>query len=175
MIHHQRRKANATFMARSAERHASSTIDPDARLFREGRGEGREDLPHGTSENGEPQWADANRRSALDARATRRPGYRIRMTERKRIQQPFGWIKTVVCLRTTRSWPPPGRVVVGAYRCRLQSLRTHGTNLSGASDMRRNHNENCACGAAYHASIGSSSPHTTAKNRPSGPILSAAC
>lgn len=42
------------------------------------------------------------RRSAVDARTTRHPGYRISLVKRKRIEEPFGWIKTVGGLRKTR-------------------------------------------------------------------------
>jgi transposase len=45
---------------------------------------------------------DTNRRSAIDARTTRHPGYRISTIKRKRIEEPFGWIKTVGGLRKTR-------------------------------------------------------------------------
>ena len=45
---------------------------------------------------------DTNRRSAIDARTTRHPGYRISMIKRKRIEEPFGWMKTVGGLRKTR-------------------------------------------------------------------------
>src|SRR6201981_2873475 len=45
---------------------------------------------------------DANRRSAIDARTTRHPGYRISTIKRKRIEEPFGWMKTVGGLRKTR-------------------------------------------------------------------------
>jgi hypothetical protein len=45
---------------------------------------------------------DTNRRSAIDARTTRHPGYRISMVKRKRIEEPFGWVKTVGGLRKTR-------------------------------------------------------------------------
>jgi transposase len=45
---------------------------------------------------------NANRRSAIDARTTRHPGYRISTIKRKRIEEPFGWIKTVGGLRKTR-------------------------------------------------------------------------
>jgi Transposase DDE domain len=37
---------------------------------------------------------DTNRRSAIDARTTRHPGYRISTIKRKRIEEPFGWMKT---------------------------------------------------------------------------------
>jgi transposase len=45
---------------------------------------------------------DTSRRSAIDARTTRHPGYRISMIKRKQIEEPFGWIKTVGGLRKTR-------------------------------------------------------------------------
>jgi transposase len=45
---------------------------------------------------------DTNRRSAIDARTTRHPGYHISMIKRKLIEEPFGWIKTVGGLRKTR-------------------------------------------------------------------------
>jgi hypothetical protein len=43
-----------------------------------------------------------HRRSAIDARTTRHPGYRISMVKRKQIEEPFGWMKTVGGLRKTR-------------------------------------------------------------------------
>ena len=45
---------------------------------------------------------DTNRRSAIDGRTTRHPGYRLSTIKRKRIEEPFGWIKTVGGLRKTR-------------------------------------------------------------------------
>jgi transposase len=45
---------------------------------------------------------DTNRRSAIDARTTRHPGYRISTIKRKRIEEPFGWMKTTGGLRKTR-------------------------------------------------------------------------
>jgi transposase len=45
---------------------------------------------------------DTNRRSAIDARTTRHPGYRVSTIKRKRIEECFGWIKTVGGLRKTR-------------------------------------------------------------------------
>ena len=44
----------------------------------------------------------AGRRSAIDARTTRHPGYAASLRVRKRIEEAFGWIKTVACLRKTR-------------------------------------------------------------------------
>ena len=35
------------------------------------------------------------RRSAIDGRTTRHPGHAISMRKRKRIEEPFGWVKTI--------------------------------------------------------------------------------
>ena len=43
-----------------------------------------------------------NRASAIDARTTRHCGYAISQNRRKRIEEPFGWIKTIGGLRKTR-------------------------------------------------------------------------
>jgi transposase len=43
-----------------------------------------------------------NRRSAIDGRTTRYPGYDISQRKRKRIEEFFGWLKTVGLLRKTR-------------------------------------------------------------------------
>jgi transposase len=44
----------------------------------------------------------ANRRSAIDGRTTRQPGYAVSQRVRKRIEEAFGWIKTSAGLRKTR-------------------------------------------------------------------------
>jgi hypothetical protein len=46
--------------------------------------------------------ASVYRRSAIDGRTSRHPGYCISRINRKRIEEPFGWIKTVADLRKTR-------------------------------------------------------------------------
>ncbi len=43
-----------------------------------------------------------NRRSAIDGRTTRHPGYAVSQKKRKRIEEVFGWMKTVGMLRKTR-------------------------------------------------------------------------
>lgn len=45
---------------------------------------------------------NTRRRSAIDSRTTRHPGYAVSMIKRKRIEEPFGWIKTIGMLRKTR-------------------------------------------------------------------------
>ena len=44
----------------------------------------------------------ANRRSAIDGRTTRHPGYAISGRRRKRIEEIFGWTKATAGLRKTR-------------------------------------------------------------------------
>ena len=44
----------------------------------------------------------ANRRSAIDGRTTRHPGYAVSQRIRKRIEEVFGWAKTCGGLRKTR-------------------------------------------------------------------------
>ena len=43
-----------------------------------------------------------NRRSAIDARTTGHPGYAISQRKRKRVEEIFGWMKTVGLLRKLR-------------------------------------------------------------------------
>src|SRR5262249_57995884 len=50
------------------------------------------------------------RRSAIDARTTRHPGYALSQRARKRVEEIFGWLKTVALLRQTRH---RGRARVG--------------------------------------------------------------
>ena len=38
---------------------------------------------------------DTRRRSAIDGRTTRHPGYAVSQQKRKRIEEPFGWSKTI--------------------------------------------------------------------------------
>jgi transposase len=44
----------------------------------------------------------SRRRSAIDRRTTRHPGYRASQRMRKRIEEAFGWVKTVAGLRKTK-------------------------------------------------------------------------
>jgi transposase len=43
----------------------------------------------------------SNRKSAIDGRTTRHPGYGVSQRKRKRIEEGFGWLKTVALLRKT--------------------------------------------------------------------------
>ncbi len=45
---------------------------------------------------------DTNRQSAIDGRTTRHPGYAVSMNKRKRVEEIFGWLKTVGMMRKTR-------------------------------------------------------------------------
>jgi hypothetical protein len=42
------------------------------------------------------------RKTAVDRRTTRHPGYTVSQRLRKRIEEPFGWVKTIAPLRKTR-------------------------------------------------------------------------
>lgn len=49
------------------------------------------------------QWPDTvRRRSAIDRRTTRHPGYAVSQRKRKLVEQAFGWMKTVGLLRKLR-------------------------------------------------------------------------
>ena len=49
------------------------------------------------------QWPTTPRRkSAIDQRTTRHSGYRASIRQRKRIEETFGWLKTVACTRKLR-------------------------------------------------------------------------
>jgi len=52
--------------------------------------------------HGTPHVARKARGSALDGRTTRHPGYAISQTLRKRVEEIFGWAKTIGGLRQTR-------------------------------------------------------------------------
>jgi hypothetical protein len=43
------------------------------------------------------QTRDTRRRSAVDGRTTRHPGYTVSQRLRKRVEEIFGWAKTVAC------------------------------------------------------------------------------
>ena len=45
---------------------------------------------------------DTNRRSAIDGRTTRHAGYEVSQRKRKRVEEVFGWMKTVALQRKTR-------------------------------------------------------------------------
>jgi transposase len=45
---------------------------------------------------------DTNRRSAIDGRTTQHEGYGVSQTKRKRVEEVFGWMKTVALQRKTR-------------------------------------------------------------------------
>ena len=44
----------------------------------------------------------SKQRSAIDVRTTRHPGYALSQRCRKKVEQPFGWMKTVGLLRKLR-------------------------------------------------------------------------
>jgi hypothetical protein len=49
-----------------------------------------------------PHVARKDKGTAIDGRTTRHEGYRVSQKIRKRVEEIFGWLKTVGCLRKTR-------------------------------------------------------------------------
>jgi len=79
---------------------------------------------------------DTNRRSAIDRRTTRHPGYATSQKKRKLVEQMFGWAKTVGLMRKTRhrgtervDW----MFIFTAAAYNLVRIR----NLEGATSRRR--------------------------------------
>ena len=74
---------------------------------------------------------NSGRRSAIDGRTTRHAGYRISQRLRKRIEEPFGWIKSVCREPANLSHRPPDqareRLAAGPHR------RTHALALEPAN------------------------------------------
>jgi transposase len=73
---------------------------------------------------------DTGRRSAIDARTTRHDGYTISQRKRKRVEEVFGWLKTIALQRKTR-FRGPDRVgwmftfAAAAYNLvRMRNLET---------------------------------------------------
>jgi transposase len=97
---------------------ASGTAERDAALTMLGRLDGRHRITLGADKAYDvadfvdrlraigvtPHVAQntSNRRSAIDRRTTRHPGYAVSQRIRKRIEEAFGWIKTSGGLRKTR-------------------------------------------------------------------------
>ena len=65
---------------------------------------------------------NTTRRSAIDGRTTRHPGYAASQRIRKRIEEGFGWMKTIAGLRKTK-YRGLEKVAMGLHPCsrRLQS------------------------------------------------------
>jgi hypothetical protein len=64
----------------------------------------------------------SGRRSAIDARTTRHPGYVVSQQKRKRIEEPFGWGKTIGGLaRPMLPRCPKARLQVHSNNGRIQS------------------------------------------------------
>ena len=97
---------------------ATGTAERDAALTMLGRMEGRHRITLGADKNYDtaafvealremdvtPHVAqnNSNRRSAIDGRTTRHPGYGLSQKIRKRIEEVFGWAKTCGTMRKTR-------------------------------------------------------------------------
>src|SRR5678815_4834682 len=89
----------------------------------------------------------SGRRSAIDGRTTRHPGYAVSQRIRKRIEEGFGWMKTIAGLKKTKSRARKGRMVLyHGSRC-LQShpaTQAQGCGMT-TSSQSSNHDLNNRC------------------------------
>jgi hypothetical protein len=76
------------------------------------------------------------RRSAIDRRTTRHPGYAASQRARKRIEEAFGWMKTIAGLRQTKlrglekvDWAFTFAAFVGQSIHRIDCLSSSPSNL----------------------------------------------
>jgi len=75
---------------------------------------------------------NTHRTSAIDKRTTQRPSYRVSQRKRKRVEEIFGWLKTVALLRKTRYRGQPRvewsfRLAAAAYNLvRIRNLSPGG-------------------------------------------------
>ena len=85
--------------------------------------------------------------SAIDGRTARHAGYWISQQKRKRIEEVFGWLKTVAMLRKTRHRGLPGWVGFYLRRLRLQP-RSHAESALPGSSCRITEGEKCVQSSA---------------------------
>ena len=71
--------------------------------------------------------------SAIDSRTTRHEGYQVSQRKRKRIEEVFGWIKTVGTLRKTRHRGLETVAWVFTFGYRLQPRADAESDVSGTS------------------------------------------
>jgi hypothetical protein len=93
----------------------------------------------------------SGRRSAIDGRTTHHPGYAVSLRIRKRIEEAFGWAKTVAGLRKARAagrrrsigsspsrWPPTTSSVYPSYLKPNETRTHHTTRLVPNAAANRN-------------------------------------
>ena len=112
---------------------------------------------------------NANRRSAIDARTTRHPGYRISTIKRKRIEALWLDEDRRRSAQDPVSWARLGGMVLRPDCCRLQSRSRpqasgrNGMSPSGASNMKQNRNQHRLCSVDRDPSIRLFDPQTSRK------------
>lgn len=70
-----------------------------------------------------PHVAQKSRYSAIDRRTNRHPGYALSQKHQKKIEEPFGWAKTVGDMAQT--------MYRGVKRVRARFILTMAANLAG--------------------------------------------
>ena len=122
----------------------------------------------------------SGRRSAIDERTTRHPGYAISQRIRKRVEEAFGWAKTVAGLRKMRHRGLPKvdwqfTLAMAAYDLvRLPKL------LAEVVDDPPENSNGCRCSADAHSTSAKRVCHPKAAHRGSqnarkSSIFSAPC
>ena len=89
---------------------------------------------------------NTTRRSAVDARTTRHPGYAASQRARKRIEEAFGWMKTIggmrrPMLRGTDRVGWAFTFAAAASQSRLPSAIAEASGLIEAQSSQQNRNE----------------------------------
>lgn len=74
-------------MPRNSRRHRNAEVD-----F---KGEKRSNTTHASTTDPDARLYKKSRYSAIDGRTTRHEGYALSQKRRKKIEEPFGWAKTV--------------------------------------------------------------------------------
>jgi IS5 family transposase len=80
-----------------------------------------------------PHVAQKSRHSAIDGRTTRHPGYRKSQRRRKRVEEIFGWVKTVGGLRTLPGCGVAKNTAVFLFRLVAYNLRRLATLTAPAA------------------------------------------
>lgn len=107
----------------------------------------------------------SNRRSAIDGRTTRHDGYEISQKKRKRVEEVFGWTKTIALQRKTRFLGPQRTgwmfplAAAAAIWSGYATLPTHRLSVSGGQktglQTRRHSAHRVSCGLSMQVFLAS--------------------
>jgi hypothetical protein len=104
-------RASGSAEREAAERMVERSVAGGATL---GADQGYEFVPAMREQGATPHVAQKKLSSAIDARTTRHAGCTVSLNVRKRVEEIFGWAKTVGGLHKTRFVGVPSRGICGA-------------------------------------------------------------